>query len=43
MAVRTMLRRVLERLPGLRLAAGGCTVPTPSARIDGLDELPIEW
>jgi cytochrome P450 len=43
MEVRVVLRSVLERLPHLRLADGGCAVPTPSALIDGLDELPVEW
>ncbi len=43
MEVRVVLRRVLERLPGLRLAEGGRAVQTPSALIDGLDALPVEW
>ena len=43
MEIRTVLRRILQRLPGIRLADGGRAVPTPSALIDGLDELPVEW
>jgi cytochrome P450 len=43
MEIRVVLRRILERLPGIRLATGGAAVPTPSALIDGLDELPVEW
>jgi cytochrome P450 len=43
MEIRTTLRRILQRLPDIRLAEGGRAVPTPSALIDGLDELPVEW
>ncbi len=43
MEIRTVLQRVLERLPGIRLARGTSAVPTPSALIDGLDALPVEW
>jgi cytochrome P450 family 142 subfamily A polypeptide 1 len=43
MEVRTVLRRVLARLPGMRLASGAQVVQTPSALIDGLDALPVEW
>jgi cytochrome P450 len=43
MEIRTVLRRILKRLPGIRLAEGGRAVPTPSALIDGLDALPVEW
>ena len=43
MEIRTVLRRVLERLPEIRLAAGAQPVPTRSALIDGLHELPVEW
>ena len=43
MEIRTVLRRILKRLPGIRLAESGRPVPTPSALIDGLEELPVEW
>ncbi len=43
MEIRAVLRRVLQRLPSLRLAEGGHAVPTPSALIDGLEALPVEW
>jgi cytochrome P450 len=43
MEVRAVLQRILERLPRLRLSEGGRAVPTPSALIDGLAELPVEW
>jgi cytochrome P450 len=43
MEIRVVLRRILERLPDIRLADGAAAVPTPSALIDGLDELPVEW
>ncbi len=43
MEIRTVLGRILERLPGIRLAEGAEPVPTRSALIDGLDELPVEW
>ena len=43
MEIRTVLERVLARLPEIRLARGTTAVPTPSALIDGLDALPVEW
>jgi cytochrome P450 len=43
MEIRVVLRRVLERLPAIRIAAGGRAMPTPSALMDGLDALPVEW
>jgi cytochrome P450 len=43
MEIRVVLRKVLERLPGIRLPEGGRAVPTPSALIDGLLEMPVEW
>ncbi len=39
--IRVTLERVLARLPGLRLAAE--PVFTPSALIDGVHEMPVEW
>ena len=41
--IRAVLSRVLERLPDLRLAAGAAPVEMPSALLDGLEELPVEW
>jgi cytochrome P450 len=43
MEIRTVLRRILQRLPDIRLAEGGRALPTISALIDGLEELPVEW
>jgi cytochrome P450 family 142 subfamily A polypeptide 1 len=43
MEIRVVLRRILERLPKIRLAEGARAVPTPSALIDGLDEMMVEW
>ncbi len=43
MEIRTVLARILERLPGIHLADGAEAVPTPSALIDGLDALPVQW
>jgi cytochrome P450 len=43
MEIRVVLRRILERLPKIRLAEGARAVPTPSALIDGLDEMNVEW
>jgi cytochrome P450 family 142 subfamily A polypeptide 1 len=43
MEVRSVLRRILQRLPEIRLATGGRALPSPSALIDGLDEMPVEW
>jgi len=39
--LRAVLERILARLPGLRLAAA--PVFTPSALIDGVLEMPVEW
>jgi len=41
MEIRAALERILARLPGLRLA--GDPVFTPSALIDGINEMPVEW
>jgi cholest-4-en-3-one 26-monooxygenase len=41
MEIRATLERVLVRLPSLRLAAS--PVFTPSALIDGVLEMPVEW
>ena len=41
MEIEVALERVLARLPGIRLA--GEPVQTPSALIDGLLEMPVEW
>ena len=43
MEIRTVLHKILQRLPDIRLAEGARPVPTRSALIDGLDELPVEW
>jgi cytochrome P450 len=43
MEIRTVLRKILQRLPDIRLAEGAAPVPTPSALIDGLEEMPVEW
>jgi cytochrome P450 len=43
MEIRVVLRKILQRLPGIRLADGARPVETRSALIDGLDELPVEW
>jgi cytochrome P450 len=43
MEIRAVLRRILRRLPGIRMADGAVAVQTPSALIDGLDTLPVEW
>ncbi len=43
MEIRTVLRKILQRLPEIRLAGGAQPLPTRSALIDGLDELPVEW
>jgi cytochrome P450 len=43
MEIRVVLRRILERLPKIRLADGATPRQTQSALIDGLDELPVEW
>ena len=39
--IRVTIERILERLPGLRLAAE--PVFTPSALIDGVEEMRVEW
>jgi cytochrome P450 len=43
MEIRVVLRRIFERLPGIHLADGAKPIQTPSALIDGLDELPVAW
>jgi cytochrome P450 family 142 subfamily A polypeptide 1 len=43
MEIATVLRKILQRLPDLHLAEGAAPVPTPSALIDGLEEMPVEW
>ena len=43
MEIRTMLRRILERLPAIRLARGAEPTFTQSALIDGIEEMPVEW
>ncbi len=43
MEIRTVLRKILQRLPEIRLAEGAKPLQTQSALIDGLDELPVEW
>jgi cytochrome P450 family 142 subfamily A polypeptide 1 len=43
MEIRTTLQRILERLPEIRLAKGAAPTFTPSALIDGIEEMPVEW
>ncbi len=43
MEIRTVLRKILQRLPEIRLAEGAQPLQTRSALIDGLEELPVEW
>ena len=43
MEIRATLRRILERLPGIRLARGAAPTFTQSALIDGIEEMPVEW
>jgi cytochrome P450/spermidine synthase len=43
MEIRVTLRKILERLPELRLADGTEPVFTPSALIDGVEAMPVEW
>jgi len=43
MEIRATLERVLTRLPDLRLAEGSEPVFMPSALIDGILSMPIEW
>ena len=43
MEIRVVLRKILERLPALRPVPGTAPQQTPSALIDGLESLPVEW
>jgi cytochrome P450 len=43
MEIRVALRKILQRLPGIRLADAALPVETRSALIDGLDEMRVEW
>ena len=43
MEIRITLGRILERLPGIRLAEGARPVFTPSALIDGIESMAVEW
>ena len=43
MEIRITLGRILERLPGIRLAEGAGPVFTPSALIDGIESMAVEW
>ncbi len=43
MEIRATLERVLARLPNLRIAAGCEPIFTPSALIDGVESMPVEW
>jgi cytochrome P450 len=43
MEIRATLERILERLPEIRLAKGTDPTFTPSALIDGIEEMPVEW
>ncbi|MEE8166938.1 MAG: cytochrome P450 [Myxococcota bacterium] len=43
MEIRATLRRILERLPAIRLARGAEPAFTKSALIDGIEEMPVEW
>jgi cytochrome P450 len=43
MEIRATLGRILERLPALRLADGHEPVFTPSALIDGIETMPVQW
>jgi cytochrome P450 len=43
MEIRATLERILERLPDIRLAEGAAPVFTPSALIDGIEEMTVEW
>ncbi len=43
MEIRITLGRILERLPGIRLAEGTEPVFTPSALIDGIESMAVEW
>ena len=43
MEIKVTLERILARLPNLRLAPGSEPVFTPSALIDGIESMPVEW
>lgn len=43
MEIHLTLQRILERLPEIRLAKGAEPTFTPSALIDGIEEMPVEW
>ena len=43
MEIKVTLERILARLPNLRLAPGSDPVFTPSALIDGIESMPVEW
>jgi cytochrome P450 len=43
MEIHITLQRILERLPNIRLTAGAEPRFTPSALIDGIEEMPVEW
>ena len=43
MEIRITLGRILERLPGIQLAEGAEPVFTPSALIDGIESMTVEW
>ena len=43
MEIKATLARILERLPGLRLAEGAEPAFTPSALIDGIESMPVAW
>ena len=43
MEIKVTLERILARLPTLKLAEGGQPVFTPSALIDGIESMPVEW
>ncbi len=43
MEIRATLRRILERLPGMRLAVGSKPAFTQNALIDGIEKMPVEW
>jgi cytochrome P450 len=43
MEIKAMLARVLERMPTLKLAEGCEPVFTPSALIDGIQTMAVEW
>ena len=43
MEIRVVLRKILERLPEIRLAEGTSPVQNSSALIDGLESMRVEW